>query len=388
MSNPIAFLLTPALHKPDLSALIDHLKQRHPDVPIETNLDSADAHSTEQTLFRWSGHLFVIATIDAPIPNDDALWSRAASLWPDPKASADRHRAHLIVSTMNPTETGKLDAARVTTAVIGGLIASTPHICGVVWSGQVARSPELWLDMSRDAFAPYPNLPFLLWIDFFPIKSGQSVISRTAGLSTFIGREIEIDVPGVDDDILLQRTVGLASYLIAHGDVIKDSDRIDISEGNRAKVHRCVSPLDGSPVLRVGSEPTAPLTKRYPIIAPSIAKHHPLLLLLEKVGLFDAASSDNHVDLVPATYVSEARLDSFDDGVKRHLTDILASDAYVARDQKARGALARGDIETAKAALLSFAQDVKQFQATLRYALTRGDAHLFLPRQTPRAKPN
>jgi hypothetical protein len=387
MSHPAAFLLAPKACKPDLSALIEHLRRRHPDVPVATSFDAEAAHSAEPILFHWSGCQFFLAAIDAPIPNDEEMWWRAASFWDDPKASRDRHNAHLIVSAMGPTDAGKLDVARATTAVIGALIASMPDFCGVVWTGRVARSPELWLDMSRDAFAPYPDHPCLLWVDFFPIRSKQSTVARTIGVSAFIGREIEIDAPGAGDDLLLQKSVELASYLVAHGDIIKDGDRIDILDGEPAKVYRCPSPLDGSPVLRFGSEPGPSLTKRYPIIAASIAKHHPLLVLLERVGLFDAASLHNHVDLAPAAYVSEVRLDSFDEGVRQELTNILASDAYVAGDKKARISLAQGDIESARTALQTFAEDVKQFQATLRFALTRGDLHLFLPRRAPPSQP-
>ena len=57
---------------------------------------------------------------------------------------------------------------------------------------------------------------------------------------------------------------------------------------------------------------------------------------------------------------------SFENGV---LSDILGTDAYIEADEKARSALARGDAEMVKSALMPFAEEIKKFQATARYAL-------------------
>jgi len=107
-----------------------------------------------------------------------------------------------------------------------------------------------------------------------------------------------------------------------------------------------------------------------------------MLLMLARVGLFDASSPCNQVQLQPSIYDSEQRLESFDSAVKGWLSKLLAIEAYVKADEKARAALARDDIEMAKSTLRPFAENIGQFQATVRTALMKGKLFLFLPKQS------
>ena len=61
---------------------------------------------------------------------------------------------------------------------------------------------------------------------------------------------------------------------------------------------------------------------------------------------------------------------------------MLASDLYIEADKKARAALDRGDVETAKSALMAFANEVQTFQGAARHALDSGNLYMFLPKQT------
>lgn len=74
--------------------------------------------------------------------------------WPESKV-ASRHRGHVIVSLLLGKSERPLIAARLTTAVIGALIATVPECCGVVWAGRVARPADVWLEESRWSLAPY-----------------------------------------------------------------------------------------------------------------------------------------------------------------------------------------------------------------------------------------
>jgi len=162
----------------------------------------------------------------------------------------------VIVSLMGDSE-GKLDDAKIVTAVVGGLIAITAKACGVVFCGRVARSSQIWLEMSARAFAPYPDYAFMLWIDIVPFESSpQSVGALTYGLSRFTGREIEFEVPGLSGPTLLDRVAGLAGDMLERGDRIDDGDTIDASEPERINVKHRVSFLNGSAVLRVGPDST------------------------------------------------------------------------------------------------------------------------------------
>lgn len=188
-------------------------------------------------------------SMPAPIPQDAGLWARAATTWPESKAVAARHRGHLIISMLGKSEQ-PLVAARVTTAVIGALIATMPECCGVVWAGRVARPADLWLEMSRDSFAPYPDYPFRLWVDILPFRSGAKIGAVTMGLSAFVGREIEFVTGKLTLSALFDKVAGLSVYLIEHGSVVKDGDTIGASASERIQVrHTNSDAFGGLPVL-------------------------------------------------------------------------------------------------------------------------------------------
>ncbi len=144
-------------------------------------------------------------------------------------------------------------------------------------------------------------------------------------MSAFTGREIEFEVDGLDVPTTVVRVSQLSSYLIAHGlnavikngSVFEAKDRFD----HRVAVLHRNSRFNIGPVISFWSlkDPSGRL-KTYQIVPASIARNHPLLIILSKVGLFDTAQAENQIELRPDHYVSEVRLESFDDLVSRWLT--------------------------------------------------------------------
>ena len=235
---------------PDMSAVARVLHARHPELATEVTGDGpAQQVQANSPLIRCGNELVAVMSMPAPIPHDQGLWARAATTWPESKAVAARHRGHLIVSMLGKSEQ-PLQAARVTTAVIGALIATMPECCGVAWAGRVARPADLWLEASRDSFAPYPGYPFGLWIDILPFRSGAKIGAVTMGLSAFVGREIEFVTGKLTLSALFDKVTGLAAYLIEHGNVVKDGDTIGASESERIQVrYRNSDAFGGLPVF-------------------------------------------------------------------------------------------------------------------------------------------
>jgi hypothetical protein len=388
MSNPIAYVLLEQFTPFDDRKLVDSLRERHPDLRWELWANPSQAKANEPVMIRCGDHLMVVMSMPAPIPNDDNLWKRASRTWLEALSVAGRHRAHYVVSTMGAAENRAdiarltdLESARLVTAVVGGLIASTPGCCAVVWGNKVARSPQMWLDRSRKAFAPFPDYPFTLWVEIIPFPSVRTTGAVTVGLDSFAGRDIEFDLEGMDHATVIDRVAGLAIYLIEHGGVVKDGDTIGVSEADRIQVHYRTSRFNGAPVFAVGSDRNvASQVKNYPIIPASIARDHPLLIMLKRAGLFDASDRENQVQLRPDAHVSEGRLESYDKGIIGVFSNILATDAYAEADDKARRALASGDAEQARSVLMPFAKEVREFQEIARVALTNGDFYMFLPK--------
>jgi hypothetical protein len=162
MTLPIAFVLLQEPAAPDLSALLEAMRQRHPE---RSWTEGSPGPSRPRSPFILCGkRIVVLMPVQAPLPDDEEMWARAATAWPEAREVAARHRAHVIVSLMGESE-GKIEDAKIVTAVVGGLIAITAAACGVVFGGRVVRSSQTWLDLSARAFAPYPDYPYALWID-------------------------------------------------------------------------------------------------------------------------------------------------------------------------------------------------------------------------------
>lgn len=391
MTTPVAFVLIEDAHLPDKDVLIETLRLRHPELQWDSSAAAANAEAGGYLLIRAGNHLMAILLMTAPVPFDQQLWQRASRAWPDAFQAAGQHRAHLIVSTIGSAvaeaETAKLttiESTCLTTAVVGGVLEAQPGCLAVVWGGKFARSPEMWLEQSRRSFDPFPHHPFGLWMEIVPFHCGHTVGACTLGLSAFTGREIEFEVDGLDERAVTARVAQLSSYLIANGldagpksGAVFEADS-DIDH-NVAVLHRN-SRFNIGPVVSFSSlQDRSGRIRTYQIIPASIARNHPLLIMLGKVGLFDPTKTENQIRLKPDHFVSEVRLDSFDDGLSRALSEMLATGSYAEADTKARRALAGGDTASARSLLLPWAEEVGQLQAAAKLALTLCDVFMFMP---------
>ncbi|EJN15072.1 hypothetical protein PMI42_01370 [Bradyrhizobium sp. YR681] len=388
---PVAYILLEEARLPDEAALIRTLRVRHPDAEWSRSPVAPSDGDDGPMFIRAGDHLMTILMMPAPIPYDQQLWQRASWLWPEAFDAAGRHRAHLVVAPMGSAESnaetkalGFAQNAHLTTAFVGAVVAALSGVAAVVWRGNVARSPEMWLEQSRSAFASYPDQPFALWIEIVPYRTGRTIGAYTVGLSAFTGREIEFEVDGLDQRSVTARVAQLSAYLIGNGPddgpksgaVFEADSEID----HRVAVLHRSSRFNIGPVVSFSSlDDRLGRIRTYPIIPPDIARNHPLLLMLGKVGLFDPAQAENQIRLRPDHYQSEVRLESFDQGLSQALSGMMATDSYATADASARRALANGDLASAKAFLQPWADDVGQLQLAAKLALTLCDAFLFMP---------
>lgn len=211
---------------PDMVALAAALRTRHPE--LATQMDDGGAAGVRQgsagaSVIRCGDQLITVMSMPTPIPHDPGLWSRATTAWPEASDVAARHRGHLIVSVLGQKQQS-LPTARLLTAVLGALIATMPQCCAVVWDGKVVRPADLWLHLSRQSYAPFPDYPFTLWVDVLPFRSESGIGAVTMGLTAFVGREIEFETSRLTLAAMIEKVAGLAVYLIEHGDVLGDGD--------------------------------------------------------------------------------------------------------------------------------------------------------------------
>nr|WP_094896927.1 hypothetical protein [Bradyrhizobium amphicarpaeae]AWM01108.1 hypothetical protein CIT40_14380 [Bradyrhizobium amphicarpaeae] len=388
---PVAYVLLDHAHLPDEEALIQTLRTRYPDVQWSPG-GVLRSHDADHPMFIRAGdHLMTILMMPAPIPYDQELWQRASWLWPEAFHAVGRHRAHLIVATMGTAESNKATKAlnytektQLTTAFAGAVVAASPDVAAVVWQGKVGRSPEMWLDQSLNAFAPYPDQPFALWIEIVPYLAGKTLGALTIGLSAFTGREIEFEVDGLDQRTVTSRVAQLSSNLIARGlDDWPKSGTVfeaDFEIDHRVEMFYRNSRFNIGPVISFESfDDRSGRVRTFPIIPSTIARDHPLLVMLGKVGLFDPAKVQNLIRLRPDHYQSEVRLEGFDRALSQALSCMIATEGYAEADSNARRALANGDPASARAMLQPWADEVGKIQLALKVALTVCDAFLFVP---------
>lgn len=242
----LVLLETPAT--PNMVAVAEAMRARHPELRTEIEAGEETARR-DSPLIRCGDELVAVMAMPAAIPEDPGLWSRASRQWPEAEAVAARHRGHLIVSVLGKTQQ-PLPTARLTTAVIGALVATMPQCRAVVWNGKVARSADLWLDLSTGSFAPFPDYPVSLWIDTLPFRSARGIGAVTMGLSAFAEREIQFETQKLPLGTLIDKVDGLAVYLTEHGAVVKDGDTFGHDVHERFTVrHKNSDQFGGLPVL-------------------------------------------------------------------------------------------------------------------------------------------
>ncbi|MGX1324654.1 hypothetical protein AB7M17_008107 [Bradyrhizobium sp. USDA 377] len=251
MDRHLAFALFERPVVLDLAAIVDVLRKRHPGIEI----DLAGAGSgAAAPVIRCAGQNIVLMVMPMPVPRES--WElpgrRAVATWPAALEVLGGHGAHVVVSTVGQAETSEqqLQAARAVTAVTGGLIATIPA-AAVLWDGLVAHSAERWEQLSREAFAGYPRIPFPLWVSMHPFRDGKIVGAITFGLMPFGGREIEFEGAGAEPNQIVTKVAGLIVYVLEHGPVLRDGDTLGAGESDRIQIHHVISRrVEGLPVLR------------------------------------------------------------------------------------------------------------------------------------------
>jgi hypothetical protein len=121
----------------------------------------------------------------------------------------------------------------------------------VLWDLSVAHSRDLFSELSRWAFSPYPDFPSALWVSIHPFRTdGDQIGAITQGLTKFVGREIELLGSPSQFKTIVSTARQFSTYLI-QGDVpMKDGDTFGESESERILVQfRNSERFGGLPII-------------------------------------------------------------------------------------------------------------------------------------------
>lgn len=250
MNSPfLTFVLLDRPANPNLAAVVAVLRSRHPELVAEIEKANEASQKESVLVLRCGNQIITVASMPTSLPEDSGLWSRAERAWPGAHEVAKKHRGHLIVSILGRNQQS-LARARLTTAVVGALIATMPQSCAVVWDGKIARPAAEWRDLSELAYAPFPDYPYSLWLDVLPYRTEAGIGAVTVGLSAFVEREIEFETSRLTIAAMIEKVCSIAVYLIEHGPVLKDGDTIGEDAQERILVrHGNSDAFDGLPVF-------------------------------------------------------------------------------------------------------------------------------------------
>src|SRR5262245_48512851 len=183
MDRQLAYVVLDKDVAPDMRAVTAALSKLHPNATVSSGADTVES-VRGSPIIRCAGDTLIIMPLPVPMPRD--AWEmparRATALWPQAIEAFAGHRAHIVVSTVAPTQ-NRLRTARSIAAVVGAILASVPGCCAVLWEGLVAHSPADWLELSQNVFAPYPRFPYPLWVSIHTFCDGETTGAITFGLS-------------------------------------------------------------------------------------------------------------------------------------------------------------------------------------------------------------
>jgi hypothetical protein len=231
MSNPAAFVLLDQPSKIDPTRLREALTARHPDLKIMVTEDGP----ATAVVVTVPGSVVAVMARDAPLPDGwQEVAAQSAMQWPEAEATCAKHRAHFLVSVMGDDE-DQLEVARATTAVAGALVESHSGCSAVLWSTVVAHPSRTFADLSRSAFADYPQFPSGLWVLMNPFRDSGSpnVGVVTTGLQRFVGREVEFEAKASQFKFMLETVHALVTYLVEFGARVRDGDTIGETSAER-----------------------------------------------------------------------------------------------------------------------------------------------------------
>ena len=242
----IAFVLTRDIAPVAGAAIVEMLAARF---SAEARLRSGEtgAGKANPIVIDIGSIPIAVIRLDSPMP-DDVLREPLAKnrFWPEAPEAVRSHRAHYVVSSVQPAEThqARRRATECVTLVCAALCELTPAVALLWSSSRALASPQTTVESAQRIGQGEPALA--LWLN--PLLFGKPPASDgtrrigvlTMGLSDFVGRDIEFTPSLLPLPVVLDRVLGMASYLIANGPVLADGDTVGTSQSERIRVQHDV----------------------------------------------------------------------------------------------------------------------------------------------------
>jgi hypothetical protein len=216
-------------------------------------------------LLRLDGVMLTVLPIALPIPASELVepLRHATQTWPDAQEALARHRAHLIVATLNPCpdHAAALKGAACVTRVTAALARlNDANAIAVYWRPGGAVTSTALFTAGATALTRQQLMPEL-WVRFYFIQGSPAPAGRpctgmaTFGLVAFTGYELEFEPVHLPPGEIGKRVYFLAKYLIERGPVIRDGETVGLSEREKIRVRADDSRrMPGTKIMRLTLE--------------------------------------------------------------------------------------------------------------------------------------
>lgn len=224
---------------PDEAAILAALNARLPEAEAR-EIDTPKGGEQDDALMIEIGDaVYVCIHINAPVPKDTFEHAAAAShFWQDAGEALAAHKSHVVVAEFSAGsgfEAKKASALHV--SLITAAVSELTDTIGIHWTtGETVTRKEPFLDeMGQLGNGVWP---VYVWLQYYWIggKDKENPGLATHGLRPFLGRELEFEPGGLDQQTLFARAGQIASYLLDNGDILADGETLGISDNERIRI--------------------------------------------------------------------------------------------------------------------------------------------------------
>lgn len=247
----------------DASAIERELKRQTPKAAGQ--LEVAQSPNDKGLLVTFGSGVFIVMLVNATVPRGafDVALHEDNRLWPQAAAAVDKHRAHIVVTgpILDGPVADRVAMARDMTALCAALAACTPCL-GVCW-GTSQSIIDTASFLRAAAGKPNTFVETTVWVrlHFFgsELQQGPARVGCvTAGLSAFVGREIEFEPAALPLGVVAERVLGTVEYLLAAGPIFNHGDTLGVTDTERIRItHHEKGALVAGPIYRLDHEVAA-----------------------------------------------------------------------------------------------------------------------------------
>ena len=237
MTDPLGFTCMVLLDEPSeviASALKHAFGYAAPRSSIEIE-DAFSANADQALRVSVDGHEIICAVFSHAMPEDEYDFAVDNSIfWLEAADRLYEHRAFVVMTAPErQTVHGLARAQAIAMTRLAAAMCEVMPACGVYWdSAGVMAKPEAVVRASNNiARDKWPVDLWIGWTVYAKRNTNMRVLAlRSRGAAPFLGFELRIPPFEATDDKEPMRLLMIATgHLLAHGSVIKDGQRVDIT---------------------------------------------------------------------------------------------------------------------------------------------------------------